>query len=459
MISSRQTAAAASPAGSLEDRHDVNSKSRYRLLLVCSHPVPYSEPLLGLMAVHPKLDVTVVHCLLGPVYDSEFRRTIDARTSTSHPYRCLHVPNRALKPGLGGFFGLVNVGLWRLIANGQFDAVAVFGYSYLSFWIASLAARFAGTPLFIGTDATELKHPSGGWWWKRWIKLPLVRFIYGHLADIVLVPSTASLQFLKRIGVAEGQMVLTPFVADNNYFAHRVSPCVRERMRDRLGIPSKSFVVLYCGKLAPWKRPGDLLHAFASLAQSDPQAASSAYLVFAGDGILRASLEAEVRSLNLADRVRFLGFTSYDELPSVYAASDLVVLPSEHEAWGVVVNEAMACGISAAVSDRVGARLDLIVPGETGEIFPCGDVQSLVGILQRCIQNPERTQSMAAAGRRRIASWSYGENLQGWVSALDRIHDRTVVTSRHRPTGATGSGRRAYERRRAALPRGAKPRH
>ncbi len=417
-----RTEAASSAARSVGDQTGAKSGGRYRLLLVSSHPVPYAEPLFGLMACHPKLDVSVVHCTVGAVYDTEFRCTINASASVSHSYTQLHVPNLAVKPGVGGFFGLANVGLGRLIAKGHFDAVAVFGYAYLSFWIAFAAAICARTPLFIGTDATELKHPSGGWWWKRWIKLPFVRFIYTRLADLVLVPSTASLQFLRRLGASEDRIVLTPFVVNNDYFARRVTALTREQMRDRLGIPNESFVVLYCGKLAPWKRPGDLLHAFASLIRSDPKMARSARLLFAGDGALRSSLESEVRSLDLAGQVQFLGFTPYDDLPSVYAASDLVVLPSEHETWGVVVNEAMACGVAVAVSDRVGARLDLVVPGETGEIFPCGDVGTLTRILQECMRNPTRTQSMADAGRRKIASWSYSENLEAWVSACEKIH-------------------------------------
>ena len=64
--------------------------------------------------------------------------------------------------------------------------------------------------------------------------------------------------------------------------------------------------------------------------------------------------------MGVADRVRFLGFVNQSGLPAVYAASDVLVLPSSYEPFGVVVNEAMLCGCAAIASDRVGARFDLV---------------------------------------------------------------------------------------------------
>ena len=66
-------------------------------------------------------------------------------------------------------------------------------------------------------------------------------------------------------------------------------------------------------------------------------------------------LQREAEELKVADRVRLLGFVNQSELPSVYRSSDVLVLPSEYEPFGVVVNEALLCGCVAAVSDRVGA--------------------------------------------------------------------------------------------------------
>jgi glycosyltransferase involved in cell wall biosynthesis len=172
--------------------------------------------------------------------------------------------------------------------------------------------------------------------------------------------------------------------------------------------------VLFCAKLQPWKRPLDLLQSFASAQVTD------SHLVFAGDGPLRQDLEAQAKALGLANRVHFLGFKNQSQLPAVYSASDLLVLPSEYDAFGVVVNEAMLCGCAVAVSDRVGSGRDLISSGENGFIFPCGDRDALAAILRDALNDQKQLRRMGANARRRMETWSPRENIQGVLGALDQ---------------------------------------
>ena len=128
--------------------------------------------------------------------------------------------------------------------------------------------------------------------------------------------------------------------------------------------------------------------------------------MIAGEGSLRASLEEEAKSLGIFARVRFLGFVNQSALPRVYRSADLFVLPSDYEAFGVVVNEAMLCGCPVIVSDRVGARFDLLQEGETGFVFPAGDVGSLARILKAVLPDRQRLQVISRAAAHRMASWS-----------------------------------------------------
>jgi glycosyltransferase involved in cell wall biosynthesis len=165
--------------------------------------------------------------------------------------------------------------------------------------------------------------------------------------------------------------------------------------------------------LQPWKGPFDLLEAFARA--STPES----YLVFAGDGALRSSLEKRSAELGIADRVRFLGFMNQSQLPSVYCASDMLVLPSHYDAFGLVVNEAMICGLPLVISDCVGAKFDLLRPGETGYIFPIGDVDALAAILKELLHDPEKRARMGAAARHRMESWSPREFADGVARAVN----------------------------------------
>ena len=106
-----------------------------------------------------------------------------------------------------------------------------------------------------------------------------------------------------------------------------------------------------------------------------------AEVVFAGSG----ELEPELRQIaaDASVRAEFMGFVNQSELPAVYGAADLLVLPSDgRETWGLVVNEAMACGVPAVVSDAVGCAPDLVEPGATGAIFPLGDVAALATAIE-----------------------------------------------------------------------------
>ncbi|HXM05101.1 MAG TPA: glycosyltransferase, partial [Chthoniobacterales bacterium] len=172
-------------------------------------------------------------------------------------------------------------------------------------------------------------------------------------------------------------------------------------------------VVLFCAKLQAWKRPQDVLRAFARA--NSP----NAYLVFVGDGALRLTLESEAKSLGIGGRVRFLGFVNQSGLPETYGAADILVLASEYEPFGVVVNEAMLCGCPVIVSDRVGARFDLVRDGETGFVFPMGDVGALSALLE-VLQSPERLKRIGEAARKRMAGWSPVQNLEAVVMALER---------------------------------------
>jgi glycosyltransferase involved in cell wall biosynthesis len=394
--------------------------NKYRVLIVSSHPVQYAAPLYRLMAQHPKLDILVAYCsLLGAErgVDPGFGIEVewDIPLLDGYPWVC--VPNKSPKPGLGRFWGLVNPELWRLIRSGGFDAVVIFtGYVYATFWIALMAAKSKGIPFLFGTDAHEIR-PRDGKRWKATLKKWLWRYLF-RLADVVIVPSSGSVNLMCKLGISPECIVLTPFVVDNDWWSQKAKEVDREAVRRKWDIPSDSTVVLFCAKLQPWKRPQDALRAFAKAN------VPNSFLLFAGEGPLRKDLEDEARAQGLAEQVRFLGFVNQSQLPGIYKASDWLVLPSESEPFGVVVNEAMLCGCPVIVSDRVGARYDLVQEGETGFIYPCGDVEALAQILREVLPDRERLRKMGEAARKRMETWSPRENIEAFVQAVEKAVQR-----------------------------------
>jgi len=367
------------------------------------------------MAQHPRLDVQVAYCGLEgaePVLDPGFAVRVKWDVPLLDGYSWIHVPNKSPRP-VRRFLGLVNPGLWKLVRTGGFDAmIALTGYTCASFWIVAAAAKVSRIAILFGTDGHELRSRDGRRW-KAWLKGQLWPHIFG-LADVVAVASSGGVALMKSLGIAPERVVLTLDVVDNDWWLQQAAGVDVARIRHGWGVPADASIVLFCAKLQPWKRPQDALEAFVVAG------VPAAYLVFAGEGPLRAQLEARARALGVGDRVRFLGFVNQSALPGVYRASDMLVLPSQYEPFGLVVNEAMLCGVPAVVSDRVGARHDLVEEGKTGFVFPCGDTKALSRVLHELLPDRERLGELGERARQRMETWSPRQSLDAVVAAVER---------------------------------------
>jgi glycosyltransferase involved in cell wall biosynthesis len=171
-------------------------------------------------------------------------------------------------------------------------------------------------------------------------------------------------------------------------------------LRRRLGVPDGSNVLLFVGALDRahhMKGVTRLLTALAEMAQKD------AVLVVVGDGDLRERYEADSVRLGVAGRVRFAGTVQHAELPLYYAASDVLVLPSSSESFGIVLIEAMACGRPVVTYDVPGARA-VVSDGEDGLLVPCGTTVELAHALDLLLGNATLRARMGIAGRRKVCA-------------------------------------------------------
>jgi glycosyltransferase involved in cell wall biosynthesis len=338
-------------------------------------------------------------------------------------YSWKQVPNRALRPALERFFGLVNPGLWRMIHTGRYDAVVIYtGYRYASFWIALAAAKISGAKLIFGTDATSIQMRSGSGM-KLWVKPRILSFVF-HRADSTLGASIAGKEYLKSLGMPPDSIGVVPLVVDNDWWLARSKSVDRASVRANWGVPMNAPVVMFCAKLQEWKRPADLLRAFAAAA------VNGAHLVYAGDGPLANDLAQEAAQLGISDRVHFLGFQNQSQLPAVYSSADLFVLPSKYDPCPAVVCEAMLCGLPVLLSDEILGRREQIDEGETGYIFPCGDVYALADLLRRSLADPARLAAMGQAARRKMNSFSPATNVKAFVDFLDATFENPRTAER-----------------------------
>jgi glycosyltransferase involved in cell wall biosynthesis len=125
-----------------------------------------------------------------------------------------------------------------------------------------------------------------------------------------------------------------------------------------------------------------------------------------GDGPLKETIRRQAERLGL-DSVLFLPFQNQSILPAVYAMADVLVLPSLSETWGLVVNEAMNLGCPAIVTERVGCAYELVVPGQTGWVFPTGNPGALRQCVEEALSDPERLHQIGENARRHVLQFSY----------------------------------------------------
>jgi len=180
-----------------------------------------------------------------------------------------------------------------------------------------------------------------------------------------------------KYGGEEQQLYRVPFWPDFDSYV-KVDPVALERFRQKFQLRPGRRYLLYSGRLVPQKRVDLLIDSFAAIASRRP----GWDLLIVGDGVLREELHRRVPE-SLQPRVVWTGFLDGAELAVAYHAADVLVLPSDHEPWAVVVQEAMAAGLPVIASDVVGAAYELVTDGHSGRIFPRGDGVA----LQRAIED------------------------------------------------------------------------
>jgi len=196
-------------------------------------------------------------------------------------------------------------------------------------------------------------------------------------------------KFAKMIGVKRA-IVLLPAPIDTQLFYPKKG---KEFFKGGI------LKILMNARYVPYKRHSDLLQALVIVKASGRQFS----LTFVGRGGERSLIELEVEKLGLSDVVTFLELVPRDKLVFVYQEHDVLVLPSDNEAIGMVVPEAMACGLPTITSDTVGANV-YVIPKVTGEIIPTKDVKALAKTLQSL--SKARCKSMGDAAYKHIGSFA-----------------------------------------------------
>lgn len=372
--------------------------------VLVSHPIQYFVPAYHELARTPGIALTVLFRArvgVDAYHDPGFGQTVqwDIPLLDGYAHQFL-----SRKTSLQG----VEWSVVTALLHKRFDVLLVHGYNSLTNLLAIFVAKLTGTKILMrGDTRLEAHHKRIG------LKALFKRMVFRCCDGFVAIGSL-NREYYLQYGVPPERVFFAPFSVRNEQFA--ASPELREQHRDsiraELGFESDSLIVLIAAKLIRLKRVDDLIRAFEKLADRFPKA----FLVVAGSG----DEEAKLRSLadeSLGQRVRFIGFQNQSQLPALYAASDVFVLPGDSESWGLVINEAMAAGVPVVVSDEIGAAPDLVQGQETGFVFQLGNLDELANAISKLLAEPALRERLSANAVRLIRRWDVDECAAGIVNA------------------------------------------
>lgn len=396
---------------------------KFRLAYLVSHPIQYQAPLLKQLGEQPDIDLTVLFCSdlsIREYRDEGFGTAVKWDVPLLDGYRHEFLPRLWGRDGLS-FWNPLNYGIRRRLRQGKFDALWVHGWGYWSHLYAIYRAHRLGIKVLLrGESGVHLGEARG---LSRWLRNRLMGFLRRHVSSFLTI-GTFNREYYLRHGVSASRLFPVPYSVDNAFFRNLSDQAAvqREALRAELGLESGRPIILYASKMIGRKRPADLLDAYAGLSPDGAQEPRP-YLLFIGDGELRAGLEAQVARRNWRS-IRFLGFKNQTELPRYFDLCDVFVLPSEREPWGLIVNEVMNAGRAVIVGDEVGCARDLVHDGENGYVVKTGDVPGLRDAISRVVDDPRRARKMGQASLAIIGHWGFREDIQGIRAALHETTGR-----------------------------------
>ncbi len=360
-----------------------------RLAILTEIIAPYRIPVFNALA---KVDGIDLHVIFLAETDPEARDWLVYKDEIRFSWQVL--PSYRKRVGRHNL--LLNVGVGAALSKARPDVIICGGYNYIASWLALLWALRRRLPFFLWTESNsrDLRQNNP--------VLQRLKRAFIKSCDGFVVPGKASQQYLQSFSVSQKKIFTAPNAVDNDLYKNTAED-VRgndAKWRLQLNLPQRFF--LFVGRMVIEKGIFDLFHAYHAL---DPKVRAKVGLVFVGDGPKRVELERLSRTVKVGF-IQFPGFVQRENLARYYALADALVLPTYTDAWGLVVNEAMACGLPIVCSDVAGCVPDLVLEGWNGRVIPPRDIQKLVQALNNLANNPKIIREMGENSRERILHFS-----------------------------------------------------
>jgi 1,2-diacylglycerol 3-alpha-glucosyltransferase len=357
-----------------------------RLVILTEIIAPYRIPVFNALAAREEVDL---HVIFLAETDPGLRQWEIYYDEIRFSYEVL----KSYRRRVGGFNVLLTSGVKAALQEAHPQMIVGGGYNYLAMWQAKRWARRSDVPFLLWSESNTADVRRNF----PWVEMAKRRFIQSCRGYIV--PGRSAAAYLQTFDVASDRVFVAPNAVDTERFAHGAAQARQHpELRQGLGLPPR--YLLYVGRFVRAKGVLDLLAAYATLPEGTRREVG---LVLAGGGDELDELVRRSRAIQ-PGVVVFPGFLQRDQLPALYAFAEALVFPTHSDPWGLVVNEAIACGLPVIASDVAGCVADLVHDGENGRVVGAGDIRGLASAMEQLLNIPEL--------RRRMSSCSFAISSQ-----------------------------------------------
>lgn len=382
-----------------------------KIAIISTHPIQYNAPWFAMLVKEPDIQIKVFYTwsqrqtnLHDAIFGKEVKWDIPLLEGYDHTF----IENASSDPGNHHFKGIECPLLIKEIEKWYATHLLVFGWNFQAHLKAMRHFKKRIPVLFRG-DSTMLDEKPGIISILRRIVL---KWVY-RFVDFALFTGQSNKHYFLKHGLKEHQLIFAPHAIDNSRFSNG-----QGLFTEQLGIYRKELkilpgdkVILFVGKFEQKKDPILLLEAYKELLTKweNPKELK---LVFVGNGELESSMKQRAE---LTTGVYFVPFQNQTKMPVIYRLGKVLCLPSKGpgETWGLVINEAMACGTPCLISDKAGSAADL-GSFKGNEVFQSGNVSDLTEKLSIILKSESFENNLF------LKTWSYQRLVEGIQKATEK---------------------------------------
>ncbi|PWJ56725.1 glycosyltransferase involved in cell wall biosynthesis [Dyadobacter jejuensis] len=358
----------------------------------------FAEIHQSLLKRHPESTLLVAQIAL---YEASRKgmQNKEQQYNYDYPYRVLHPTSLDDVP-----FKKRLVSLFQTFHSFRPTVLNITGYFDWAQVLLMLYARLRGVKVVLSSESSVADHNRSPW--KEFVKRLIV-----NAANACFCFGSSSAHYLRSLGVPDERIRVRHAAVIDEAIIHQKYQLAKAEV----AAPSYAFV--YVGRLAKEKNLELLLQAFMELKTSTPHHLWSLRIVGSGP--------EEDHLKNLAQgctNIVFEGSHAWHQIPSLLAKSTVLILPSISEPWGLVVNEAMVCGMPVIVSETCGCAVDLLQEGVNGFTFRPQDREALLRHMAWFVQHPDQIATMGDASKEIILPFSSKKVAQEMVDTFRQLN-------------------------------------